>query len=217
MPPRWVLFDLNGTLLDPAPIAEPLGLGADASHAALDEAIHLACVETMSGSYRPLPELLGAALRRRAELAGTLAGLDEAIERAARMPAFPDAADALGRLREHGLEVGVLTNSPTLTGRRGLEAAGLLDAMSLVVGTDEIGVFKPDPRVYRHGVARAGCRPEEVCLVAAHGWDCAGAARAGLRSAWVARRERVLNAALPRPDVSAGTLLEAADAVAALV
>ncbi|MGE5636867.1 MAG: hypothetical protein ACM3UV_08015, partial [Nocardioidaceae bacterium] len=98
---RWVLFDMNGTLLDPSGIGAPLGLDAESSLGALDEAVLYAMAETLSGSYRPLSELLAASLARRAEAAGAGAGgLDAALERAARMPPFPDAGAALWLLRE---------------------------------------------------------------------------------------------------------------------
>ena len=48
MPLRWVLFDLNGTLLDPSGVGDPVGLGAADSLAALDEAVMLAMAETLS-------------------------------------------------------------------------------------------------------------------------------------------------------------------------
>ncbi|MGE5636601.1 MAG: HAD-IA family hydrolase, partial [Nocardioidaceae bacterium] len=134
----------------------------------------------------------------------------------ARMPPFPDAGAALGLLREAGLAVGVLTNTATAAAEAALEAAGLRSALELVVGTDQVGAFKPDPRIYGRGCERAGCDPEEACLVAAHGWDVMGAARAGLRTGWVGRRERALSRAVPAPDVRGEGLLEVAEGVARL-
>ena len=52
-PLRWVLFDLNGTLVDPAVMAQPLGDTAadeDLVTAAVDDAIQLAMVTTLTGA-----------------------------------------------------------------------------------------------------------------------------------------------------------------------
>ncbi len=87
----WAFFDLNGTLLDPAGVGAPLGLSAEESVAALDEAILASMVDTLSGAHRPLTELLRSALLRRAQLAGDAAGIDAAMERAKRMPPYPGA------------------------------------------------------------------------------------------------------------------------------
>jgi 2-haloacid dehalogenase len=209
----WAFFDLNGTLLDPSGIGEPLGLGPEQSAAALDDAVTASMAETLSGGYRPMPELIGAALRRRAEVAGRpLERLEEALERAAHMPPYPEAGEALSALRTRGVRPGVLTNSPAAGARKALEAAGL--EVDLAVGSDEVEAFKPDPRLYRRGLEAAGARPSEACLVAAHWWDLLGAARAGLRTAWVARKERALFATFD-PDVSGRDLRAAVEGLEA--
>ena len=210
---RWALFDLNGTLLDPSGIGAPLGLGREDSAAALDEAILLSMAESLSGSYRPLPELLRAVLLRRD--GGPGAGLDEALERATRMPPYPDAAPALDRLREADLRIGVLTNSATAAAEGALEAAGLRDRVSLVVGSDRIEVFKPDPRLYRLGAERTGARLEEICMIAAHAWDLMGAGRVGMRTAWVAREEKRWLEYVPEPDARGESLDQTARAIVA--
>jgi 2-haloacid dehalogenase len=203
----WILFDLNGTLLDPGGVGEPLGLSREGSLAALDDAILGSMAETLSGSYRPLPGFLRAALVLRA---GTESGIEDAMERARVMPAYPDCRPALERLRSAGLAIGVLTNSARETAETALAAAGLLDLLDVVAGSDEVRAFKPDPRVYRLGLERTGAAPHEVCMVASHWWDLMGAARAGMRTAWVARDGRALSQAGPEPDLRAATLDELA-------
>jgi 2-haloacid dehalogenase len=213
---RWVLFDMNGTLLDPGGVGEPLGLSPEESLQALDETILHAMAETLSGGDRAFPELLEAALRRRAQLGGAdESKVAKALEQAARMPAYPDAGEAIARLTDAGLHVGVLTNTPTPNAEAALTAAGLRDSLELVVGSDETGAFKPHPRVYARGVERAGARPDEVCMVASHGWDLLGAHRAGMRTGWVQRKERVAFATNPSPDAEGEGLLEVAVALTA--
>jgi 2-haloacid dehalogenase len=203
----WVLFDLNGTLLDPGGVGEPLGLSREGSLAALDDAILGSMAETLSGSYRPLPDFLRAALVLRA---GTESGIDDAMKRARAMPAYPDCTPALEQLRSAGIAIGVLTNSARETAETALGAAGLLDLFDVVAGSDEVEAFKPDPRVYRLGLERAGAAPHEVCMVASHWWDLMGAARAGMRTAWVEGDGRALSRAGPAPDLRAASLDELA-------
>jgi 2-haloacid dehalogenase len=203
MKPRWTLFDLNGTLLDPGGIGTPLGLSREESLAAFDDAIAGSMAETMSGSYRPLPEFLRAALVARG---GGDAEIEAAMERAKRMPPYPDCAAALEHLRAAGIKTGVLTNSARHRAVEGLEAAGLIESFDLVAGSDEVEVFKPDPRMYRLGIERTGARAEEICMVASHWWDLMGAQRAGMRGGFVQRDGRPFMASGPKPDFSAATL-----------
>ena len=184
---RWAVFDLNGTLIDPARV------GPDA----LDRAILAAMTLNHVGEYRPFTDLLAAS--------GATAGEP--------MPAFPEAAEALDLLAGGGLRLAVLTNSPTETAERGLRAAGLRERFEHVVGTDQVGVFKPDARVYRHGLATLGAMPADAVMVAAHWWDLRGAREVGMRVAWVGRGEGVLTGLLPDPDAAGADLVAVARAI----
>lgn len=202
----WALFDMNGTLLDPSGIAEPLGGGAEDRRLvteAFQEALLLAMADTISGGpWRPLPEYLRAALERALRLHGrALDRLDDAIRRAGAMDAFPEAGAALTLLRDGGLRVGLLTNSTTEAAERAIESAGLRDQFEVVIGSETVRTFKPHPRVYEHAAARLGADPTRLCLVAGHAWDVMGGMRAGLHGAWVARSERWLVPIVPEPDI----------------
>lgn len=218
---RWVLFDLNGTLLDPGAIAAPLG-GKEEDRRLVTEAFHDALLLMMAdrlsgGAYRPLPEYLRASLERALRAAdGDLDCLEAAMQRAAAMPPFPEAGSALSRLRAADLDVGVLTNSTTEAAERALAACGLRDRLEVVIGGDEVQTFKPDPRVYEHAVARLEVDPAQIVLVAAHGWDVMGAMRAGLRGAWIARGERWLVPIVPAPDATGDDLEDVAGEIVTL-
>ncbi len=185
---RWAVFDLNGTLLDPS------GIGS----AALDRAILAAMTLNHVGEYRPFPDLLAAG--------GARAGVP--------MPAYPEAGQALDVLDGAGFALAVLTNSPTEVAERGLTAGGLRDRFAYVVGTDQVGVFKPAARVYRHGLAAIGAAAGDATMVAAHGWDLRGARAVGMRVAWVGRGEGTLNPLLGEPDARGADLLETATMIA---
>jgi 2-haloacid dehalogenase len=216
---RWVLFDLNGTLVDPSVLAQPLGdSAADETlvQRAFDDAVAHAMVVTLTGDRAVFSDLIGAALRRRLLLAGRDAALaDDALALLGSMPAFIEAPAALERLRGVGVRLGVLTQSAAEAAEGVLRFAGLRDRLDIVVSGPETGAFKPDPRPYRLALERIRADPGEVAMVAAHWWDVAGAKRAGLRTGWVARRDIVLPAGVPEPDVRGRDLTEVAEALAA--
>lgn len=211
----WVLFDLNGTLLDPAGIAEPLGGSREDRRlvaAAFHEALLLTMADAISGGpYRPLPDYLRATLERALRAADRDVGpLDAAMERAGAMAPFPEADAAIGLLRDAGLRTGVLTNSTADAAERALTSAGLRDSFEVVIGSDAVQTFKPDARVYTHAAERVASHGAEIVLVAAHAWDVTGAMRAGLRGAWVARSERWLVPVVPEPDIRGDDLEDVA-------
>ena len=107
MPLRWVLFDLNGTLVDPGVLAQPLGdSGADEAmvHEALDDAMEQAMVIALTGAQAAFKDLLAGALRRRLALAGRDTALaEDALALLSTRPAYIDAPAALETLRCIGL------------------------------------------------------------------------------------------------------------------
>src|SRR4051812_14625050 len=120
--PMWVIFDLNGTLVDPGVLLDPPELGV----AALDEANMMAMVTVLAGRETEFKPLLDAALRRGLERAGRDPELAEgALERLPSMPAYPDVPEALARLREGGLQLAVLTQSSVDSAEAVLTTSGL--------------------------------------------------------------------------------------------
>jgi 2-haloacid dehalogenase len=217
MPPRWVLFDLNGTLVDPSVMAQPLGdSGADEElvQAALDDAISQAMVATLTGQTTPFIDMIEAAMRRRLRLGGRdEAGAGEALELMGTMPAYLEAPGALERLRGEGIRLGVLSQSAAAAGDSVLRFAGLRDRIEHVMSAQDAGAYKPDPRPYRMALERIGAPADDVVFVATHWWDVAGAKRAGMRTGWVARRERALLDTVPTPDFTGRDLTEVAEAI----
>jgi 2-haloacid dehalogenase len=204
----WVFCDLNGTLVDPAALLEPPELPI----AALDEANTMAMITTIAGRETEFKPLLDAALRRGLERAGRDPRLAEgALERMAQMPAYPDVPAALERLRAGGLQLAVLTQSAVEAAEAVLANAGIRDLFELVLSAPACGAFKPDDLAYKSALERAGVA--DAWFVAGHWWDVAGAAYAGLRTAWISRTDLAYPVAMPEPDVRGTDLAAVAEAI----
>jgi HAD superfamily hydrolase (TIGR01549 family) len=91
-----------------------------------------------------------------------------------------DAAEILETLRGRGYRMAVVSNAD---GRvRGLlEATGLTALLEFVVDSAEVGVEKPDPRIFHAATDRLGLAPAACAYVGdIYEVDVVGAARAGL-------------------------------------
>ncbi|CAA9494216.1 MAG: hypothetical protein AVDCRST_MAG69-1516 [uncultured Solirubrobacteraceae bacterium] len=155
-----ILFDLNGTLLDPGSEQDKL-----------QNAVRLAMAHTLADDFRPFAELLQA-------VGGSVPE---------ELPHFPDVPAGLDRLRGRGHRLAVLTNSAQATGEQHVKRAGLREFFERVIGVDEVGAYKPSRRAYAFALDQLGAAPDETWLVAAHDWDLIGAHAAGLRTAFLAR------------------------------
>lgn len=122
------------------------------------------------------------------EAGGDLARVDEAYEvfYAARnqVDFYPDALDALARIAAR-VPVVALSNGNADLGRIGID-----HHFTFSLGAREHGKAKPDPSIFLAACERLACAPHEVLHVGDHHeMDVRGAARAGLRTAWVHREE----------------------------
>ena len=75
---------------------------------------------------------------------------------------FPDSVPALEHLREAGYKVGIITNL-----RRNLDelcqSSGLTAYLDFAVGSQEVGIEKPHPAIFRAALDKVNVAPEE-CL-----------------------------------------------------
>jgi 2-haloacid dehalogenase len=200
-----IVFDLNGTLTDPGALGGAWG-ERDLGVSVLAVAVQSAMVDAILGASRAFSEHIEAALRDEVGRRGLDPGrIDEALAAAAALPAYPDTARGLQALAGAGHRLAVLTNSGADAGRRTLEAIGLAERFDRILGVDAVGKFKPHPAVYRYALQELGCDAREVTFVSAHAWDLAGAAHAGMRTAFVMRDEPWASA-YPHPDIDAADL-----------
>jgi 2-haloacid dehalogenase len=214
--PRVCVFDINETLLDLSaldPLFEASFGDAGVRTEWFMEVIQSALLTTLLGDYHDFSAIGAAALevtaaRREVELVeeerrAILAGMR-------RLPPFPDVAESLEYLRAAGVRLAALTNNPAATVEAQLEHAGLRHFFEQVLSADAVRRLKPAPEAYRMAAERLGVGIGEIRLVACHGWDVAGALRAGCAAAFVARPGKVFSPLLPQPDVVAVDLRDAA-------
>ena len=98
---------------------------------------------------------------------------------------FPDAAANLARLRRK-FKLVVLSN-----GERDFLAHLVKNRIKFefdrVISVQDVGVFKPNPQVYRYAARTLGAEPCELLMVSSHSFDVVGARASGYRGAYVNR------------------------------
>jgi putative hydrolase of the HAD superfamily len=94
----------------------------------------------------------------------------------------PDAAPALAEVRRAGLRAAVISNSNGSV-RSILESLGLAGHLDFVVDSAEVGVEKPDPRIFEISLAQGRVAPGEAVYIGdLYSIDVQGARAAGMRA-----------------------------------
>ena len=103
------------------------------------------------------------------------------------LDAYPEVPAMLASLKAKGLATAILSNGSPEMLDAAIASAGLGDLLDDALSVEEVGVFKPHDRVYDMVGRRFGCARDQVLFVSSNGWDAAGAAGYGFRTAWVNR------------------------------
>jgi len=214
--PDVLLLDVNETLSDTAPMAAAFeDVGAPGALAATWFAgvLRDGFARTAAGAAAPFADVAAGGLRAVLEgVDGLGPDLDEAVSRLmeafVQLPAHPDVAPGLAALRAGGLRLATLTNGAPAVSDGLLRRAGARDSVEQLLSVQDApgGAWKPASTAYEHGLRATGVGAERALLVAVHPWDVDGAARAGLRTAWIDREGRAYPRHLLAPDLTAPSL-----------
>lgn len=99
---------------------------------------------------------------------------------------FADALGALQQLRGR-YPLTILSNGTPAMLEAVVRHSGLHETFRAVLSVEEVGVFKPDQRVYQLAVDRLNTPREAMGFVSSNGWDAAGAKAFGLHTFWINR------------------------------
>jgi len=105
------------------------------------------------------------------------------------LPAYPEVPDMLRGLRAQGIATAILSNGTPSMLADAVEAAGLTPLLDEVLSVESVGIFKPDPRVYRLATRQFGCSSDQLVFVSGNAWDGQAAYAFGMRVVRVNRRD----------------------------
>jgi len=191
-----VVFDAYGTLLDVhsamARHADRLGPDwAQISAAWRAKQLEYSWIRSLAGpaQHRDFAVLTDEALAVVAAARGIddpalLADLRLAYR---ALQAYPEVVAMLTALRDAGLGRAILSNGEPAMLAQGVAAAGIADLLDAVLSVESVGIFKPDPRVYRLAIDRFGGDASRLVFVSSNPWDAFAARENGFRVMWVNR------------------------------
>lgn len=217
-PPAVVVFDVNETLSDMAPLADSfaeVGLSPDEVEPWFAGVLRDGFALTSVGVNPGFADLASEALRGRLAAHGTpAADVEPAVK--AVMGAFgslavhPDVAAGIRGLRELWVRLVTLSNGSTAVAEGLVQRAGLGAEFERLLSVEDASAWKPHPESYAHALSACGVTAAEAMLVAVHPWDIDGAARAGLRTGWLNRTRARYPSYFTAPEIEAPDLVELA-------
>ncbi len=103
------------------------------------------------------------------------------------LAAYKEVPKMLTQLKAAGYQTAILSNGSPDMLEGAVKSAGLEMVLDAVLSVEDVGIFKPDARVYGMVGTQFGTTPDQVLFVSSNGWDAAGAAGFGFNTVWVNR------------------------------
>lgn len=121
---------------------------------------------------------------------------------------FPEVLDCLDGWA--GVELGIISNGDSTQQRQKLAALGIADRFAVTLISGDIGVSKPDSRIFTAACVEAGMKPSDCWHIGDDLFaDFHGSTSAGMKGVWLNRGGQDRFAEIP----SIGSLLELKDVV----
>ncbi|MEL0644897.1 haloacid dehalogenase type II [Olleya sp. Ti.3.14] len=217
--PKVLFFDVNETLLDlnimKKQVGDALGGNQELLSLWFTTMLQYSLVVSASGQYKPFGHIGAAALQMVAANNNIVISEEEArdivVKSMQNLPPHPEVKDALNTLKTDGYTLVALTNSNDESLKTKIENAGLTQYFDDLLSIESVGKFKPFTDVYNWASNKMNIKPEECMLIAAHGWDVAGALWAGWRAAFVSRPGQQTFPLAPQTEINESDLQKVAD------
>jgi 2-haloacid dehalogenase len=216
-----IVFDVNETLLDMAPLKTNINTllkEPQAFRIWFGMVLHYSLVENCTDKYHDFSTIAGAVLKMTADSLGKTVSdedMKKALSAIKTLKAYPDVEKGLTLLKDNGFRLATLTNSPEYALKEQLTNSNLTGHFELALSIDAIKKYKPLAETYVWAAEKLSVKPEEIIMIAAHGWDLAGAANAGLATGFIAREGQSLYTLSKEPDFEASNILTMAEKLVA--
>jgi 2-haloacid dehalogenase len=197
------VFDAYGTLFDVAAAAahceDELGENAAALSALWrTKQLEYTWLRSLMNEYADFWQITGDGLDYALEtlgLDGDSALRDKLLNLYMELDCFPEVPNILKVLNAGGLKCAILSNGSPKMLNAAIENAGISEQLVNSYSVDQLGIYKPSPRVYQMAVDDLGISAEKISFMSSNAWDASAAANFGFKVVWVNRfgqkRERL--------------------------
>ena len=118
---------------------------------------------------------------------------DELLDLYKILSPFEEVPKVLKSLKEKNFKLAILSNgTPSLLNEL-VQSNNLNNLFDDIFSIEEVGVFKPDSKVYDMPVKKYKIEKNEVAFLSANTWDVSGGGNYGYNSIWVNRNNNIFD------------------------
>ncbi len=210
---KAVFFDMNETLLNLNVLKAQFDKHFSDPYVLkywFAQLLHSSTVMGIMDEYRDFGELAEVALENLFVENGKPLNSDiksEILGAFKELPAYDDVIPAVDMLRKNNIRVIAVSNSSLEMIEEQLTHAEIKDQFDAYYSVDSVIKYKPFKAVYHHVAEQEGLKEKEIIMVATHDWDLFGAKKAGLKTAYIKRKEGIYHPYYAQADLKDSNLM----------
>ncbi len=126
---------------------------------------------------------------------------------------YPEVKNVLNDLKKRGYKIGILSNgTPSLLNEL-VKSNNLENIFDDIFSIEEVGVYKPDSKVYEIPIKKYKINPNEIAFLSANTWDVSGGGNYGYNAIWVNRNKNIFDNLDVRPKNEVHNLTQLLDII----
>ena len=106
---------------------------------------------------------------------------------------FKEVPEVLKSLKDKNLKLAILSNGTPFLLNELIKSNNLENIFDDIFSIEEVGVYKPDSKVYDIPIKKYNIKKNEVAFLSANTWDISGGGNYGYNSIWVNRNNNTFD------------------------
>ena len=106
---------------------------------------------------------------------------------------YPEVKEVLKKLKEKEYRLAILSNGTPALLNKLVKSNNLENIFDDLFSVEEVGIYKPDPKVYDMPIKQYQINPDEVAFLSANTWDLSGGGNYGYNAVWVNRNNNIFD------------------------
>ena len=106
---------------------------------------------------------------------------------------FSEVKETLNKLKKKDFKLAILSNGTPSLLENLVKNNNLENIFDDIFSIEEVGIFKPDSKVYELPVNKYNIKKDEILFLSANTWDVSGGGNYGYNSVWVNRNKNIFD------------------------
>jgi len=106
---------------------------------------------------------------------------------------YPEVKEILNKLKKKNYKLSILSNGTPALLSQLVKSNNLENLFDSIFSIEEVGVYKPDEKVYDIPVKKYKIKPDEIVFLSSNTWDVSGGGNYGYNAIWVNRNKNIFD------------------------